>query len=204
MDESDFRARIEEKLQALIGLSLWDCGRAVDLQWFALGGPIQIPDPWPAHLEARKRGEASSPPPRSASLREAMRPGIATRTVGEYALHVQCPWRFTGPDGILTGSGDLYSPAGSEPRTILEGFDWKRPGVTRLDERVAALFSERGGELVVREVRADAVGGLVADLGADHTLEVFPHGTASREFWRLFRPGIDEEHFVVTSHGIAS
>ena len=32
-------------------------------------------------------------------------------TLGEWALHVQCPWRIEGPDGnIVTGRSDLWEP----------------------------------------------------------------------------------------------
>src|SRR5688572_17929415 len=29
-------------------------------------------------------------------------------TVGQYALHVSCPWRIDGPEGIVTGRNDLW------------------------------------------------------------------------------------------------
>jgi hypothetical protein len=29
-------------------------------------------------------------------------------TVGDLALHVQCPWRIDGSDGVVTGRGDLW------------------------------------------------------------------------------------------------
>jgi hypothetical protein len=32
-------------------------------------------------------------------------------TVGQYALHLQCPWRIIATDGIVTGSSDYYEPA---------------------------------------------------------------------------------------------
>src|SRR6516162_3809503 len=31
-------------------------------------------------------------------------------SVGDFALHVQCPWRIEGPDGIVTGRLDLWDP----------------------------------------------------------------------------------------------
>ena len=47
--------------------------------------------------------------------------------VGEYALHVQCPWRLEGKTGIITGSGDLYVPyeKSEEPE---ESFVWEKGG----------------------------------------------------------------------------
>jgi hypothetical protein len=29
-------------------------------------------------------------------------------SVGDFALHVQCPWRIEGPSGIITGRLDLW------------------------------------------------------------------------------------------------
>src|SRR5206468_3725261 len=29
-------------------------------------------------------------------------------TVGQYALHIQCPWRIDGPEGIITGRADVW------------------------------------------------------------------------------------------------
>lgn len=31
-------------------------------------------------------------------------------SVGDFALHVQCPWRIEGPAGIVTGRLDLWEP----------------------------------------------------------------------------------------------
>lgn len=32
------------------------------------------------------------------------------RTVGGFALHVQCAWRIEGPDGVVTGRSGLWEP----------------------------------------------------------------------------------------------
>src|SRR5687768_8413097 len=48
-------------------------------------------------------------------------PAVEGGTVGEWALHVQCPWRIEGPDGrVVTGRSDLWQPV-SENRA---GFNW--------------------------------------------------------------------------------
>ena len=41
-------------------------------------------------------------------------PGLAG-TRGEFALHVQCPWRIEGPEGVVTGRSDLWEPAEENP-----------------------------------------------------------------------------------------
>ncbi len=40
---------------------------------------------------------------------------IEKGTVSEYALHIQCPWRIEGPEGIVTGRSDLWEPAEDSP-----------------------------------------------------------------------------------------
>lgn len=200
--KSDVRERIKERLGVLIGLPLRDAGRVVDLQWFSLGGPLDIADPWGAFIEARRRGEASAPPPPTATSQTLVAPGSATRTVGEYEVHVQCPWRLRRPGGIITGSRDRYQPAGSEPHKIPDGFDWKRSRTTRLDERVGILFAERSDSLRVESVQADWVGGFTIEFSLGYALDVFPDSTASREYWRLLRHGTQERQFVVGSEGI--
>ena len=32
-------------------------------------------------------------------------------TIGEFALHVQCPWRLVTATQVITGSADYYEPA---------------------------------------------------------------------------------------------
>ena len=56
---------VESVMSPLVGKPLWDAGRAADLLWLALGPRQTIQD---------FRGKP--------------------REVGEYALHVQCAWRF--------------------------------------------------------------------------------------------------------------
>ena len=64
----------------LIGKAMWACGRAADMATFQFGGPRPVVDFYG-------------------------RP----REVGEYALHVQCPWRIVrdglAADGERAGIG---------------------------------------------------------------------------------------------------
>ncbi|MFL5735150.1 MAG: hypothetical protein ACJ78Q_18495 [Chloroflexia bacterium] len=36
-------------------------------------------------------------------------------SVGQYALHIQCPWRIDGPEGRFTGRGDLWDHVSGKP-----------------------------------------------------------------------------------------
>lgn len=53
---------------------------------------------------------------------------------------------------------------------------------------------------VVERVKGDNTGGARIDLTGGFALELSPGETG--EFWRLFRPGTNERHFVVSADGI--
>jgi hypothetical protein len=55
--------------------------------------------------------------------------------------------------------------------------------------------------LVIEAVRADDYGGAAIQFSGGYQLVLFPAGTRGED-WRLFRPGIDEPHFVVVGGGI--
>ncbi|MDQ5825144.1 MAG: hypothetical protein M3441_13195 [Chloroflexota bacterium] len=177
MNGGSLKAQVEEALGVLVGLPLEDAGRAYSLQWFSFGEVRVVPD--------HKGG---------------------TRELGEYALHVQCEWRITGPGGIVVGINDRSFPAGdaySEP----QGFDWNVQGANRLDERLSRFMEERRSRpLVVERIWADHVGSIRLLFGDGYSLDVFPFESTKYEYWRLFRPGISvdgsEPHFVVTGEGI--
>lgn len=163
----DQRANVEQSLHLLIGQPLVNAGRAADMIWFSFGKEGKVID---------SRGNQ--------------------RSVGEFSLHVQCAWRFLGPDGILVGSNDIYSPAEkiSEPKT---DFNWDVPGENRCDERIKQLFTDRKSSLVVDEIHADFVGGFKILFGDGFALEVFPNSSCGVEEWRLFQPGANRPHFVL-------
>src|SRR5262245_25598399 len=61
------------------------------------------------------------------------------RSSGEFALHIQCPWRIEGPDGIVTGRTDLWEPA--EPGKEINWDTWDYDEDENLqDRRVGALL----------------------------------------------------------------
>jgi hypothetical protein len=167
------RVLIEEASHPLIGLSLWTSRRAADLQGFHFGEQRTVVD---------RSGEES--------------------VVGTFALHVQCAWRIRDKDRILVGSGDLSIAAGNDP-DLDPDFDWDHQGANRRDERIADLFSpDADTRFVVRAVEADEVGGIRIAFGDDLVLEVFPNNTYTDEYWRLFQPSTEADHFVVTPNGI--
>ena len=159
------------------GLPLLDIGRAANLLWIHFGHPRLAPTA-----------------------------GDPEREVGEYALHVQCPWRVSGVTGVLAGSSDVYVPA--DPDAGEESFRWDKPGDSIVDlhlERWIETHSE--SPLIVDLISVDRCGGFVLALSNEFAIEVFPDASSEphdvREQWRLFRPGVeDEEHFVVLNQGI--
>src|SRR5262245_34261091 len=76
-------------------------------------------------------------------------------TVGEFALHIQCPWRIDGPEGIVTGRTDLWTlPSRDYPPD-----DWSYDEGNLQDERVTRLLLSQDpiaetGSLVVEKVSA--------------------------------------------------
>jgi len=49
---------------------------------------------------------------------------------------------------------------------------------------------------VVEEVKVDGCGAVTIKLTDSVSLQLFPDGSQCEQ-WRIFRPGTDEEHFVV-------
>lgn len=122
-----------------------------------------------------------------------------------YLLHVSCTWRIASTDGILTGSGDYFTPA--DPDADPEGFDWEEPGANWSDVRLDALMSAIAAEPpAVTSIAADDVGGMQLALSSNLTLVVFPDSSHAEhvesEFWRVVRHGDGSPQFVVSSSGI--
>lgn len=103
------------------------------------------------------------------------------KQVGEYALHTEARWLLLGPEGPVTGDAD---PACDQHLADLSPL---------LDQRA----------LVVTATTADDRGRLRLELTGGYRLEVAPSGHPDSEHWRLFQPGVDAPHLVMTSDGIA-
>jgi hypothetical protein len=166
------RNEIESSLQALIGLPLLDVGRAADLEWFSFGNPRTV---------TTSRGK--------------------TKTVGEYALHVQCAWRIRDSARIIVASRDRYEPAEAVEDT--ENFDWDRPGANLCDRKMGQFLADAGeGSQTVTQVEADNVGSLRILLSTDVMIEVFPDDSEEdehSEYWRFFQPASEAKHLVVAN-----
>ena len=116
-------------------------------------------------------------------------------SVGDFALHIQCPWRIEAPDGLVTGRLDLWEPVEDGP-----GFDYKGWHYDKSPNLQDFLFDQWLGRhalsLVVESVDADEYGGASIFFAKGFVLRLFPAGTRGED-WRLFRPKTDGPHFVV-------
>jgi len=159
--------RAAPNLKDLLGLPWWSLGRAGDLQWFHFG-------------------ERRSLPGRDGSSRE----------VGDYAIHVQAPWRLCSDGKILLGSRDLNFPRGtSRLDEVPEDFDWDRHP-TRLDE-VAEAVEQHFLPRKVTQVNVESTGSVALIFESNLSLEIFPDGATESEPWRLFVPDDnDRDHLI--------
>jgi hypothetical protein len=167
------KALIEQHLQQLIGLTLSGTSRA-------------------ANMECLKFG----------NLERMDQMGKAVQ-VGQYGLHVQCPWRISSATSIMVGSLDVYEPV-EEHAAFDESFDWDKVNGNLRDRKLQALISTQ--ELLVTNVQADNLGGFEIIFGNGIKLVAFP--SASKvdeyaEFWRLLN-NFDKAkgHFVVSNSTI--
>ena len=122
-----------------------------------------------------------------------VRPAPGGGKVGQFALHIQCPWRVVTPDRIVTGSADYWRPADEN----LNWGEWEKDRTTRRsssappslqEKRLLDLFCgydpDTGAcvniteRLVVETVSADNYGGVQIDFSGDYSLQLFPASTS--------------------------
>jgi hypothetical protein len=165
------RAKIQNALLPLVGLPLWDGGRAADLTWLQFGQRRMVKD---------FRGEPEE--------------------VGEYALHLQCVWRLVQGEQVIIGQRDLYYPAapGRTSPEVPAGFTWDVQGANRLDYLLDEFFHRANRELIVERTEVGRAAAFAIFFRDNFVLEIFPNDSFDEEHWRLFRPYLNEPHFVVT------
>jgi len=120
-------------------------------------------------------------------------------SVGDFALHVQCPWRIEGPDGIVTGRLDLWEPV-EDNAPIDKNWDYdKSPNLQ--DARLEGWLSHNELPLVVNRVESDEFGGASITFRQGFVLRLFPCGTRGED-WRLFKPKANAPHLVIIGGAI--
>jgi hypothetical protein len=126
------------------------------------------------------------------------------RHVNEFVLHIQCSWRLVESNKIFVGSNDMYkvSPDKDYTDEELESFDYDKGN--RCDYLFDKFF--QGHKMpVVKSVHGDELGGATLFLSNNCILELFPDSSEEseyNEYWRIFKPGNLESHFVVSGLGI--
>lgn len=163
---NDVKQMVESVLCKLVGQPLVGAARAADMLILQLG----------------KLRQRQTPPGRNVET-------------GEWALHIQCPWRIGNSQGIYTGRSDYWQPQeAAETRAELENWN---PELSNIwDERMSAWIAKRQTSPVkVRSVSSDCFAGMRLHFDDGFTLEVFSD-SSSDEDWRLIAWD-DDKHLVV-------
>lgn len=125
-------------------------------------------------------------------------------STGQFALHLQCPWRFEKSGSILTGQSDLWeSPKGDEE---IDWESWHFEKDENLQDKVIGellggidevtrSFENHAAQLVVEVVESDSFGGARIFLSGGIHLVIFPAGSKGED-WRLLSLP-DGPHFVI-------
>lgn len=116
------------------------------------------------------------------------------RNVASYAIHIQCPFRISNRDKILTGSEDFYVSS-SEGNYI------------DLDDRGRSVFDDiidQNSTLLKKEtvinIEINKFGDLLVEC-QNICISVFVTGMNDCEAWRFFEIGKGEKHLVVSGKG---
>ena len=110
---------------------------------------------------------------------------------GEYALHIQCPWRFMKNHVIILGSNDFYVPT----RENENNFDWQIIGHSVFDKS-AQKISNEVCPVKVKNVEVDVIGNLRIYLEQEIILEAFPVNSTIEESWRFIN-NLTGEHIII-------
>lgn len=155
---------LSEILNELDGLILHPVGSVADMLWVHFGAPKLVPDHY---------GE----------LRE----------VGEWALHLQCPWRFIQNHRVILASSDFYYAETGEPLDTNSGSQ----SVFQKNAERLNLWIE-SNKVRVSSVTYSEAGAFDLIFTDDLKLTVMPSQSENitNESWLLFKPYVDEPHIV--------
>jgi hypothetical protein len=119
-------------------------------------------------------------------------------SVGEWAMHAQCPWRLMNGDLIVTGNNDLYEPAKPGKR-----FNWNKwyDEATWTDNKMESIVHrtlggyDRRTRSIVNIGRKFIVSSIKITKCGDCTI-LFTHG------WKLqfFANGVTGERYRFINH----
>lgn len=115
--------------------------------------------------------------------------------VPTYALHIQCPFRISSVNGIITGSDDLFVSL-SDPESVV---DLSCKTVCVLDERLECIANKIKDEVVDRIV-INEYGDLYLYF-SDYSIAVFSANSMEMESWRFIELGNNGKHIIRTGIG---
>jgi len=161
-----------DMINRLNGLRLNIVGAAADMLWISFGEQRTVAD---------LRGKP--------------------KQVGEWALHLQCPWRFVRGGEVILASSDCYYDA--EGVELLD-FDSEATSMFKKNAKDLNALLELS-KVTVRLVLCSEAGAFEL-LFDDLKLTVLPtesENILDQEAWRLFQPSTDSPHFVFPQRGEA-
>ncbi|MFO0330374.1 MAG: hypothetical protein ACK514_03420 [Bacteroidota bacterium] len=120
--------------------------------------------------------------------------------IGEFALHLQCPWRIVNGQKILIGSCDVYEQADQNAKYD-PNFEWDKADVNLRDKKIKELIEKE--ILTLEKVETDDLGGFELVFNNNFSLSTFPSISLEFEYWRLLdNRSTPNKHFVVGGDGI--
>jgi hypothetical protein len=118
---------IRRSLTQLIGLKLAVARRAADMRVLHFG---TIRPALKSDLPSRKNKPRGS--------------------IGDFALHIQCPWRIESDNRILTGRSDLWEPVDRPEGSSYVDWDYENDG--NLQDQLIAQFISNNDNLLVETI----------------------------------------------------
>jgi hypothetical protein len=173
--KTDMKEEVEKALSVLVGQPFWFARRVSNLELLDFGPRIP---------STNRKGEPFEH--------------------GEYALHIQCDWRFIHDDEIVIASNDMYYPPDGSAHTP-EDFEWDTEMGNLYDVQMNSFMEKQTDQpLIVSSIEAGRAGSVSIFFNDNYVLDIFPaHSTIGDnyvEHWRLLKVGA--EHFVFTGTGI--
>lgn len=159
--------RIIDNVTKIEGQSMFCIGRAADMLWIQFGKRIFVKN----------------------------RKGLEVEK-GEYAIHVQCPWRFRQKGKIILGSRDVYIPSSNVSEL---DFNWETIGMSIFDKE-SEIINNKIAPINVEKVDMDMFGTLKIIFDNEVIFEAFTDSTEEVEFWRFINNNTKEHTVVFDKH----
>jgi len=163
-------------IQNMIGQTVNSIGRVADMCWLNMGDLVET---------------------------ETI---MGKRTAGEFALHLQCPWRITLGKNIIICSSDIYLPTSDQDSDAWDfdwsNFQWDIQGNNLFDEKAAQMFPNNS-HISICHVNMNQYGDLTLLFTNKMRLECFVNDSTHTESWRFFKLGdSNEKHLVWMGTGM--